>query len=159
MPFQVSMKVWDGLIGCAHFEPHNGLWSHGEGAKVAIDFRLHGTTAVADKSIDVDEAGTIVVSTTDWGGPSRPDFVNITYSWKRSGADPVNIALGIPANLAGMPDDLYFVFAVNPETTEVGVVTTTDKDVLRSVVDQALNGIFWAHGRLFGWAIGKLTPF
>lgn len=49
------MKVWDGLIGCAHFEPHNGLWSHGEGAKVAIDFRLHGTMAVADKYIDVDQ--------------------------------------------------------------------------------------------------------
>lgn len=105
MPFQASMEVWDGLIGCAHFEPHNGLWSHSEGAKVAIDFRLHGTTAVADKSIDVDEAGTIVVSTSDW---ARPDFVNITYSWKRGRADPVNITLGVPSNLAGMPDDLYF---------------------------------------------------
>ncbi|OJT05086.1 hypothetical protein TRAPUB_4151 [Trametes pubescens] len=128
MPFTVSTSDRNGFIGQAHFEGHNGLWSSGPGAKVTVDFRVYGTTTVDGVSVDVDEAGVIPVSTTHWKGAERPDFVNVTYSWRR-GTDPVNVSLSVPSNMAGMPDDLYFVPAVSTQEEKIGMVTTTDKDV------------------------------
>ena len=94
-----------------------------------------------------------------WGGFTRPDYVNVTYSWRRRTADPVNIALGVPATMVGMPDDLYFTPGVSVEQKEVGLVATTDRAVALTAVDYALKGIFWVHEKLFSWAIGPFKPF
>ncbi|KAL1939927.1 hypothetical protein VTO73DRAFT_9627 [Trametes versicolor] len=156
MPFKVSPSDRDGLIGEAHFEGHNGLWSSGPGAMVTIDFRLYGTTTVNGVSVDVNEDGVIPISTTDWGGFTRPDYVNVTYSWRRRTADPVNVALSVPATLVGMPDDLYFVPGVSTQEEKVGLATTTDRAIALTAVDYALKGIFWIHEKLFSWALGLL---
>ncbi|KAI0689916.1 hypothetical protein BC835DRAFT_1281959 [Cytidiella melzeri] len=155
LPYTVPVDS-NNFMGEAHFEGHNGLWSSGEGAKVTIDFRLWGSTTVAGTPVSVDESGVIVVSTTPWSGVSRPDYVNVTYSWRHGVSDPVNVALGVPADMAGMPDDLHFVLAVNPQEKLVGVATETHKDLVLTLVDYALRGIFWGHEKAISWASGKI---
>jgi hypothetical protein len=59
-----------------------------------------------------------------------------------------------------MPDDTYFVFCANlkdEHTGQIGVNTTTHKDVLDTVTDNAIRGLLYINEKLAGWAL-KLIP-
>lgn len=153
-PFTINLARLDGLIGNIKLRPDGGVWSSGQGGKVDVTFRLHGTTVAAGETIEVDDVGYISISSSEWKGLERPDYSNVTYYWP--GGSPVNLSIEVPPTIAGMPDDAFFVFAACPEKREVGMNLTTHKDILAQVLDYAIRGILWINGKLVGWAVNPL---
>lgn len=152
MPHVVTTGEQNVFLGEAHFEPYDPLYATGEGAKVAVYIRLYGTTTVDGSEQYVDQEGIIVISTSDWNGLARPDSVNVTYSWKNSTQDPVNVTLPVPPTMATRPDDLHFVYGISKG--EIGATCTTSKDIAETTAGYMLEGIFWVHEKLFDWATG-----
>ncbi|KAI0682464.1 hypothetical protein C8T65DRAFT_674539 [Cerioporus squamosus] len=154
-PFEV--KSGD-LIGTTKLTGNSGLYATGQGGSVTIKFRLEGKTRVEGQEVKVNDDGYVVVSASDWKGVERPDVSNVTYYW--ADAPPRNAALTVPPSVAGMPADVLFVLAATPEGgREVGMTATTHKEVVDTVLDYAVRGIFWVNEKLFSWAVKPLKPF
>ena len=156
MPVEIKSG---GKIGVTKLTGRNGVWSTGYGGKVDITFHLEGTTKINDEPVHINGDGYISVSASEWKGLERPDVSNVTYYWPNSGEPPCNAALTVPSSIAGMPDDIFFVHAANADKKELGMTSTTHEDVLNTVLDKAIQGIFWVNEKLFSWAIGPFKPF
>ncbi|KAF5372846.1 hypothetical protein D9758_001530 [Tetrapyrgos nigripes] len=153
LPLEVDVSKDVVKLGGTKLVAQNGVYVSGQGGKIDIKYHIEGTTMVDGESIEICGDGFISVSASDWGGFARPDYSNVTYTW--AGEPPVNASLGVPSTIAGMPDDIYIVFAINPKENKLGVTTTTHRDLVSTIIDYALKGVFWANSKLFGWAIGK----
>lgn len=144
-------------IGTTKLTGNSGLHSTGQGGLITIKFHLEGKTTVKGEDVAVNDDGYIVVSASDWKGLERPDVSNVTYYW--ADAPPRNAALSVPSSIAGMPADILFVLAANPDEKELGMTSTTHKEVVDTVLDYAIRGIFWVNEKLFSWAVKPFKPF
>jgi hypothetical protein len=136
------------------FEGYSGAYSSGVGGKVDITFRLKGWATVNNVPVDIDEKGYISISASKWTGLERPNYSNVTYFWGDTA--PVNLSISVPSSISSQPDDAFFIFGANAENKQIGVNTTTHKDIIATALDYAIRGIFWANEKLAGWAIGKI---
>lgn len=161
-PIEISTAERGGFIGETKLTGDSGLYSTGPGGKIDFKFHIEGSTVVNGESIEVSGDGFFSVSSSDWKQFERPDVSNITYYWPGENDVPVNVSLTVPATIAGMPEDIYFVYAANPgkeeEKKKIGMSSTTDKDVLQTIADYAIKGILWVNEKLYGWAIKVLNP-
>lgn len=137
----------EGKLGTIKLTGSSGTFSsEGPGGKVDITFQVEGTTVVNEKSIAVNNAGYISVSSTAWGTLGRPDYAVVVYSLV-GGGPPVACPIQVPATIGIHPSDALGVFVVTPQ--EVGVAFTDVQNVVDQILHSAAQGSFYQGA---GWA-------
>jgi len=157
-PQTVSPSAQGGLIGTLGLSTLN-VTDSGTGPSARIRFALVGKAVEDGVEVDVDQVGSVLVETSEWGGLggifllkpyARPDTTNVIV--QLGGTDPVFASNSNDALQS--PRGIELLVTVDVKAKKLGLKAIVMQDGWHDAFNYALKGIFFAHEAGVGWAIG-----
>ncbi|KAI0125242.1 hypothetical protein BJ170DRAFT_496208 [Xylariales sp. AK1849] len=153
LPLQLNLDSGQGIIGESHFSSLNRTDS-GKGPDVTVDFLLQGSGGNSGKKEYYKAAGSIWLSTSDWGWWSRPHQCYVRYGL--TGAGSSTITTKVPVGTAQL-NGVGFVFGWNASTKQLGLNGSNNAGALNDLAGQAASGNFPERGDAAGWSKMTIT--
>ncbi|XPS98735.1 hypothetical protein M3J09_007930 [Ascochyta lentis] len=154
-PFEVSPTISHGRMGEVGLTSLSNFDS-GVGPTACIDFMLSGEILVHGNKTQVGQKGTILISTSEWGGWRSlwGNASTIMLAYNLVGSEGINHQVEIPNS--GHTKELLMELGLDEQGDRLAMKVETEKNLAFDVANRLLGGVYYVHEAAYGWAFGAV---